>query len=240
MSGHSKWHNIQAHKGKQDAVRANTFTKCAKAITLAAQKGGADPNTNFSLRLAIDKAKAVSMPKDNIERAIKRGAGQGDDAVRMEEIVYEGFGPGKVALLIKTVTDNRNRTLPEIKHILTGHEGAIAGEGSVKWMFEHKGIINLPTSVKLTEEQELALIDAGALDISVSLDEGTAIMTGMEHFQAVLTAIRAHNLETTRAELTWLAKDPIAVTPENEPKLQALLEALEENDDVDDIYTNAA
>jgi YebC/PmpR family DNA-binding regulatory protein len=151
MSGHSKWHNIQGRKGKQDAIRSNQFTKLAKGITMAAQNGG-DQTTNFSLRLAIEKAKTVGMPKDNIERAIKRGTGELKDGLPMEELMYEAFGPGGTAILIKAVTDNKNRTLPEIKKILTTHGGSVGSSGSVQWMFEQWGIITLSKTLSIARD----------------------------------------------------------------------------------------
>ena len=142
MSGHSKWHNIQGRKGKQDALRSTMFSKYSKLITIAA-KGGGDPDKNFSLRIAIDKAKSVSMPKDNIDKAIKKGTGELNDGIVLEEALYEAFGPGGVAVLIKAVTDNKNRTVSEIKHTLTKSGGSMAGPGSVAWMFEQLGVIRL-------------------------------------------------------------------------------------------------
>ncbi len=238
MSGHSKWHNIQAHKGKQDAAKANVFTKCAKAITIAAQRGS-DPATNFTLRLAIDKAKAVSMPKDNIDRAIKRGTGQ-DAGAAMEELLYEAFGPGGVAILIKAVTDNRNRTFPELKHIMSEHGGSMAGEGSVKWMFEYGGRILVSSeAVKNRDEFELAMIDAGASDIAEQ--EGVfEIRTKTEQFQTVVTWLKQQGIEPTSAELSWFPKEETPVPEEAKEELGALFAALEEHDDTADYYTNAA
>src|SRR3989338_6283409 len=142
MSGHSKWHNIQGRKGKQDAKRSNLFTKFAKGITVAAQSVGGDSEMNFSLRIAIEKAKAVGMPKDNIERAIKRGTGELEGA-QIEEVIYEGYGPGGVAVLVKCLTDNKNRTVSDIKHIFSVHGGSMAGAGSVMWMFQQMGVIEI-------------------------------------------------------------------------------------------------
>src|SRR3989344_2436035 len=146
MSGHSKWHNIQGRKGKQDAKRSNLFTKFAKGITVAAQSGGGDSEMNFSLRIAIEKAKAVGMPKDNIERAIKRGTGELNDGNKVETVIYEGYGPGGIAILLKALTDNKNRTVSDVKHLLTEHGGSMAGPGSVLWMFEQWGLVILNKS----------------------------------------------------------------------------------------------
>jgi YebC/PmpR family DNA-binding regulatory protein len=239
MSGHSKWHNIQAHKGKQDAAKANVFTKCAKAIMIAAQKGGGDPATNFSLRLAIDKAKAVSMPKDNIDRAIKRGTGEIAEA-RVEEVLYEGFGPGGAALLIKATTDNSDRTFPELKHILTKHDGAMAGEGSVQWMFDSLGHIVAPVPAEGEREAvELHLIEAGATDIEYHEDD-IVVITKPESLQKLVSVLKEAGLEPRNAELVWSAKDEIDVPPEVHASVAKLLEELENHDDVDGVYTNVA
>lgn len=237
MSGHSKWHNIQAHKGKQDAAKAHVFTKCAKAITIAAQRGG-DPATNFTLRLAIDKAKAVSMPKDNIDRAIKRGMGE-DSGARMEEILYEGFGPGGIAILIKAVTDNRNRTFPELKHIMSEHGGSMGSEGSVKWMFEPSGsIMVLRETIANPTEFELQAIEAGADDI-LEQEDLWCIRTKPEQFQSVLTRVKELGYVPQHAELTWFAKDGLAVPDEARTELEALCLELEEHDDIENYYVNA-
>lgn len=242
MSGHSKWHNIQARKGKQDAIRSNQFTKVAKGITIAAQQGG-DPTTNFSLRLAIEKAKNVGMPKDNIERAIKRGTGELKDGLPMEELMYEAFGPGGVAVLIKVVTDKKNRTLPELKKILSTHDGSMAGPGSVQWMFEQWGIIvmnkeQLTRNKVEQDEFDLAIIEGGAEDISTEQDE-IEIKTKVENFQKVLSKTKELNMEVTRSGIEWVPKDTVQITEEVQEKLEKLFSSLEEHDDVEDYYTNA-
>lgn len=238
MSGHSKWHNIQGRKGKQDAVRSNQFTKLAKAITIAAQKGG-DPASNFSLRLAIEKAKEVSMPKDNIERAIKRGTGELEGG-RMEELLYEGFGPGGVAIMIKAVTDNKNRTAPDVKHVLSKYGGNLGGSGSVQWMFGEWGIITVPKNYLENGrlELELALIEAGAEDIQDD-DEGIVVKTKVENFQKVLAKLKELSIEPTSSGIEWLAKDTVAVDADAHGKLEGLFGELEEHDDVEDYFTNA-
>lgn len=237
MSGHSKWHNIQAHKGKQDAAKATIFTKCAKAIMIAVQKGGSDPATNFSLRLAIDKAKAVSMPKDNIDRAVKRGTGEIAEA-RVEEVLYEGFGPGGAALLIKATTDNRNRTFPELKHIFTKHDASMAGEGSVQWMFEAIAHISAPAlAMPEREAMELRLIEAGATDIENYEDE-VVVVGKPESLQKLVLVLKEAQLEPRSAELVWSAKDEIDVSPEVRVALAQFVEELENHDDVDGVYTN--
>lgn len=244
MSGHSKWHNIQARKGKQDAKRANAFTKLAKLITIAAQKGG-DPEMNFSLRLAIEKAKAVSMPKDNIDRAVARGTGADGAGVQMEEALYEGFGPSGVAVLVKVVTDNKNRTLAEVKHILSEHGGSLAGQGSVAWMFHQWGMITLKKDelAKASADQEafeMELIDAGVEDIKDGEGDAMDIRTKVENLQKVLNVLKEKGVRVAESGIQWIAKDTIPTPKEVEDKLGELFAALEENDDVEDYFTNAA
>ncbi len=238
MSGHSKWHNIQARKGKQDAARSNAFTKAAKAITIAAQRGG-DPGMNFSLRIAIDKAKAVGMPKDNIDRAIKRGIGEIEGAA-MEEIMYEGFGPSGVAILIKCVTDNKNRTVSDLKHILSEAGGSLGSAGSVAWMFSQCGVIAI-NNEQLTmnkDDFELALIDSGAEDFSENESE-IEIKTKIEKMHGVLEKLKELGIEPKESGIRWIAKDKIEVAPEVENKLGDLFAELEAHDDVEDYFTNA-
>ncbi len=243
MSGHSKWHNIQARKGKQDAVKSSQFTKVAKAITIAAQKGG-DPTMNFSLRLAIEKARAVGMPKDNIERAIKRGTGE-DAAARMEEVLYEAFGPGGIAILIKAVTDNKNRTVSELKHILSKNAGSLGGPGSVAWMFGQWGMIVLAKEALINsgidpQELELKLIDAGVEDIQDGEAGEIDIRTKVENFKKVLDALENLKIAIQSSAIQWIPKDTIPISSEVENGLANLFSDLENNDDVEDYYTNAA
>lgn len=243
MSGHSKWHNIQAHKGKQDKLKANAFTKIARFITVAARDGGGDPDMNFGLRLAIEKARAVNMPKDNIDRAIKKGTGEGSDGATFEEIVYEGFGPNGVAFMVEAMTDNKNRTVGEVKQIFTLHGGSMAGPGSVQWQFLHLGVVRLEkelvTILKTKNpDYELMLIDAGASDILES-DFGLEIRTPIELFQKVLEAVKSVGIEPTEAGIEWVAKEPAVLDEETSNKVNALYEALDEHDDVKAVYTNA-
>ena len=251
MSGHSKWHNIQERKDKQDAKRSGQFTKCAKVITIAAQKG-ADPAMNFSLRLAIDKSKEVGMPKDNIDRAIKRGTGELGDGVKMEEVLYEAYGPGGVAILIKTVTDNKNRTVSDLKHILNLHGGSFGSVGSVQWMFNQFGVITIPpskegeggvgqhTPTPLSRgDFDLALIESGAEDI-VDVENGEIeIKTKVENFQKVTHKLKELGIEPKESGIRWIAKDTIKVSKEIEAKLAELFSDLEAHDDVEDYFTNA-
>lgn len=244
MSGHSKWHNIQERKGKQDAKRGNLFTKFAKAVTIAAQKGGPDPTMNFSLRLAIDKSKAIGMPKDNIDRAIKRGTGELNDGIQMEEVMYEAFGPGGTAILVKVVTDNKNRTLSDIKHIMSQNGGNFGSAGSVQWMFEHKGVVTISNEQlainKLTKDDfELQMIDIGADDILEAEEEKLELRTKIENFQKVIGRLKDLKIEPVESGVQWVAKDPLTVDKTTEEKLGKLFSDLEENDDVEDYYTNA-
>ncbi|MBI2444592.1 MAG: YebC/PmpR family DNA-binding transcriptional regulator [Candidatus Magasanikbacteria bacterium] len=238
MSGHSKWHNIQIRKGKQDAKKANIFTKGAKLITVAAQKGG-DPAMNFSLRLAMDKARAAGLPKENIERALKRGTGELAGAARMEEIYYEAYGPGGVAILIKALTDNKNRTVSDLKHILSVSGGSLGNPGSVAWMFEQVGVIIISKQTTVNrDELELALIEAGAEDIS-DTEEEVEIKTKIENLPKVLAKLKELNVEVKDSRFRWIAKDRLEPSPEHEDKLAALFAELEAHDDVEDYYTNA-
>ena len=238
MSGHSKWHNIQGRKGKQDALRSSQFTKMAKLISIAARSGG-DPAMNFSLRIAIEKAKEAGVPKDNIERAIKRGTGELEGA-QIEEAIYECYGPGGVAVLVKCLTDNKNRTVSEIKHIFSLHGGSMAGAGSVMWMFAQMGVIVLQKEqIKIDRDEfDLKMIEAGAEDI-VGSEEQVEIRTKIENFQKVLGAVKEMDIEPVESGLQWVAKDKVPVSDEVGEKLGKLFEELEENDDVEDYFTNA-
>lgn len=243
MSGHSKWHNIQGRKGKQDALRSSQFTKMAKLIAVAARSGG-DPTMNFSLRIAIEKAKEVGMPKDNIERAVKRGTGELEGA-QIEEVVYEGYGPGGVAVLVKCLTDNKNRTVSDIKHIFAEHGGSMAGAGSVMWMFKQAGLVTVPnvqfpiSNFQTRDELDLALIEAGAEDIKDNEDNGIDIYTKVENLQKVLLALKALGIEPKESGLQWVAKEPVSVSDEVGEKLGKLFEEFDANDDVEDYFTNA-
>ncbi len=243
MSGHSKWSNIQHKKGKNDKARAAIFTKLCKAITVAASEGGGDADMNFSLRLAIDKAKSENVPKDNILRAVKRGTGEDKDGVVFEHALYEGFGPGGVALLIECLTDNTNRTVSEVKLILSKKGGSAAGQGSVQWQFEQKGIIRFSTEKKATiadwEEAQLGLMDAGMLDI-YEIEDGCELSCSRENLQKLVEAVLRLGVEPDHSALEWVAKDTIELSDEDGEQLGRMLDAFEENDDVKEVYTNAA
>jgi len=239
MSGHSHWHNIQLKKGKTDSKRAGAFSKLAKNITVAAREGGGDVSFNFKLRMAVDAAKAVSMPKDNIERAIQRGAGGGEGGM-IEETIYEGFAPGGVAVLVVCLTDNRNRTVSEVKLAATKGGGSIGSSGSVMWMFEKKGIVGLADAsvVKDRDTFDLAVIDAGAQDISE--DEGSLqVVCEVKDLQKVAGAVEALGIKPDGIGIEYVAKQGTKVQDnETRSKIASFVDALEDLDDVDAVYTN--
>lgn len=242
MSGHSKWHNIQVKKGKADKQKSGHFTKAARAITVAAREGGADPAANFSLRLAIDKAKAVNMPKDNIERAIARGTGALEDGAQMESALYEGFGPGGAAFMVEAITDNKNRTVSEIKNAFAKHGGSLAGPGSVQWQFARRGVVRIGGKILdfrlKIGDFELRLIDAGAEDM-IESNDGLEVYSSVEKFQNVIEAVQSMGLEPDESGLEWVAKETVALDHAAKENVEKLAEALEEMDDVRAVYTNA-
>tara|TARA_Y100001970_G_C14016436_1_gene741181 strand:+ start:261 stop:992 length:732 start_codon:yes stop_codon:yes gene_type:complete len=243
MAGHSKWHNIKHKKAKADKARSNLFTKLLRYIVVAAQQGGGDPDMNFALRLAIQKARAGNVPKDNIERAIKKGVGETDGSSVFEEGLYEGFGPGGVALLIEALTDNKNRTVSDIKYILSKKGGSSAGSGSVQWQFERKSVVRITKEkkdvMKNWETIELEIIDAGVDDILES-EHGVEIIAPVEKLKNILDICTTHMIELEDSGLEWLPKETVEIDPPTQEKLHNLLEALEENDDVKEVYTNVA
>ncbi len=238
MSGHSKWSKIKHKKGAADAKKGAVFTKLGNAITLAAKQGGDDPETNFSLRLAMDKAKQANMPKDNIQRAIKRGTGDLDGG-QLEEVVYEGFLPGgldKIPIIIQGLTDNKNRAASEIKHILEKNGGSLAGPNAVMWQFEHQGVITLKQK-EISDELELSLIDAGAQDIE-EIDEEIIIYTKPEDLQKVKESLEQKNIQIESADLEYVAKDKQKISDEIGEKIEKTMEELDECDDVTNYFTN--
>lgn len=238
MAGHSKWANIQHRKGAQDKKRAKIFTRLIREITVAARMGGGpDPATNPRLRLAIDKANAANMPKDNVQRAIKRGAGDTDGA-NYEEIRYEGYGPGGVAIMLDCMTDNRNRTVSEVRHAFTKHNGNLGADGSVAYMFAHRGVIGFAAGVDEDKVLEVAL-EAGAEDI-VNQDDGSLeILTEPDQYSAVKQALTNAGLEPDSADVTMHPANTSLVTGGDAETLIKLLDALEDLDDVQNLYTNA-
>ncbi|MDO8260629.1 MAG: YebC/PmpR family DNA-binding transcriptional regulator [Candidatus Magasanikbacteria bacterium] len=238
MSGHSKWATTKRRKGAQDAKRGAIFTKIANIITIAAREKGGDLDTNFTLRMAIDKAKMANMPKENIERAIKRGTGELGGA-EIVECIYEGVGPANSQFVVKVLSDNRNRTAAEIRHAFTKYGGSLSG---VMWNFEQKGVIRISNEElegkKINiEEMELELIDLGILDIKVEA-EGATIFTSFSDLQKVKKYLDDKSIATESAEVEYIAKDEIEASESDAEKIQKFIDTLEESDDVADYYTN--
>ncbi len=237
MSGHSKWAQIKRKKGVADVKKGAVFTRLGREIALAARAGGGDPDANFSLRLAIEKARTSNMPKDNIERAIKRGTGELSEGGQLDEVMYEGYGPGGTALLVQILTDNRNRAASEIRHIFTRGGGNMASANAVAWMFEKKGVITLDANGKNPDELALELIDAGADDVKVEGSEIEAY-TAPEQLKALRDALEKRKLPVTSAEIAWIAKSPAEIGDDQAVQTMKLMESLEEQDDVQKVYTN--
>lgn len=238
MAGHSKWKNIQKRKNAQDAKKGKIFMRHAKDIYLAAKQGGGDVNTNAALRTAIEKAKADNMPNDNIERNIKKATG-GLDGVQFEEITYEGYGPGGVAIIVHTLTDNKNRTAAEVRHAFKKYGGNLGENGSVSFMFDRKGYIVINNEDHSVDEDELTLevIDAGAEDI-VAEDEVYEVYTEPDSYQDVVNHLTEKGYPIVDSELTLFPQTYNRLPEEDEEKMQSLIEALEDIDDVQDIHHN--
>ncbi len=237
MSGHSKWSTIKRKKAAQDAKRGKMFTKLIKEITIATRQGGADPSANPRLRLAIDNAKSANMPMDNIKRAIKKASGESGSDNYME-ITYEGYGPGGIAILIESVTDNKNRTVAEVRHLLNKHGGSLGESGSVAWMFDRKGVITISKQDKTEDEVLEIVLDAGAEDLQTE-EDFFEVTTAVEDFENVRKAVQEADLEIENASLQWIAKNSVSVSGETAEKAMKLIDALEDNDDVQNVYTNA-
>jgi YebC/PmpR family DNA-binding regulatory protein len=237
VAGHSKWANIQHRKKAQDAKRGKAFTRLIREITIAARMGGADADANPRLRLAIDKAKAQSVPKDTIERAAKRGAGE-LDGENVEEILYEGYGPGGVAVMVDCVTDNRNRTVADVRHAFTKCGGNLGTTGSVAYLFEKKGILSYPTGSDEDTVMEAAL-EAGAADVIVNDDDSIDVLTEPEEFLQVKEHMVAAGLEPDNDEVTMYAQTTTPLDQDNAETMVKLLEILEDLDDVQNVYSNA-
>ncbi len=236
MAGHSKWKNIRLRKGKQDAIRGKTFTKISREIIVAAKEGGGDPGTNARLRVAIEKAKDVSMPADNVKRAIDRGTGVIPGAA-YEEITYEGYGPGGAAVMLEVYTENRNRTVAEIRHAFSKSGGNLAENGSVSWQFKHLGEISVPREGRDEDDFTLAAIDAGAEDGSADEEEFT-VYTSIENLHSTNSSLADAGLKSTECGLTYIATNKANLAPSDIPKLIRLLEALDDLDDVQETYVN--
>ncbi len=237
MAGHSKWANIQHRKGAQDAKRGKLFTKLIREITVAARLGGPDPAANPRLRAAIDKALGSNMPKDTIERAIKRGSGN-LEGENYQEIRYEGYGPGGVAVMVDCMTDNRNRTVAEVRHAFTKCGGNLGTEGSVAYLFTKKGILNYPAGSDEDAIMEAAL-EAGAEDVVTHDDGAIDVLTTPESFVDVKEAMVAAGLQPEHAEVTMQASTAAVLALEDAKKMVRLLEMLEDLDDVQNVYSNA-
>lgn len=239
MAGHSKWANIKHRKARQDAVRGKAWSKCSRAIIAAARTGGGDPNMNLTLRYAIEEAKSANMPKDTIQRAIQKGAGAGADGVNYESVRYEGYGADGVAVIADALTDNRNRTAPEMRTIFSKFAGNLGSTGCVSYNFEPKGVITIEKETAPAEDELMELaIDAGAEDVALEDDVWT-ITTAPADFITVKEAIDAAGVSCASAELTMIPSNTIAVTAAGAPKVVRLIEALEDHDDIQKVYTNA-
>jgi YebC/PmpR family DNA-binding regulatory protein len=237
MSGHSKWANIKHKKGKMDAIRGKITTKISREITVAARMGGADPTGNMRLKLALEKARANNVPKENIQRAIQKGIGALDGS-NYEEITYEGYGPGGVALMIEIMTDNRNRTAADIRHILSKNGGNLGESGCVAWMFKQKGLFVVDKETGANEDDLMMLsIEAGAEDFKDNGDE-FEITTAPNDFEKVLEALTANNIETSVAQVTMIPETSITLSDEDVEKMMKLMEVLEDHDDVQEVYAN--
>ena len=236
MAGHSKWAGIKHKKAIVDARRGAAFTKLARAITVAAREGGGDPELNASLANAVQKAKDASMPKDNIERAIAKGTGEGADADAIEAIVYEGYGPGGVAMLIEALTDNRNRTGADVRHLLSKHGGSLGEPGSVAYLFDRQGVIVVDAG-RYDEDDLMVAIDAGATDVEQD-DDVFEILTEPAELAAVRKALEEASIEIQNADVTQRPKTRVPLDEAGATKLMRLLDALDENDDVNEVHAN--
>ncbi len=237
MAGHSKWANIQHRKKAQDAKRGKIFTRLVREITVAAREGGGDPDANPRLRLAWDKANAANVPKDNIERAIKKATGE-LEGVDYEEIRYEGYAPGGVAVMVETVTDNRNRTVAAVRHAFSKHGGNLGTDGSVAYLFEKKGVISFGPGADEDRIMEAAL-EAGAEDIETADDDSVEVLTTPEQFSEVLGAIKAAGLEPDEAEVTMRASTTVPQDADGGRKLVTFIDVLEDIDDTQNVWHNA-
>jgi YebC/PmpR family DNA-binding regulatory protein len=237
MAGHSKWANIRIRKGKQDALRGNLFTKLSREIIVAAKQGGGDPEQNARLRAAVMKAKASRMPNDTIDRAIEKAVG-GGEGTQLEEVTYEGYGPGGVAVMVKCLTDNKNRTVPELRHAFGKEGGNLAENGSVAWQFKQQGEILVDRNGVSEDDLTLAAIDAGAEDVE-AVDEGIAVTTPVEAFHIVQAEIEKLGATIKEADLAMNPTNKVAVGKEDADKLMKLLDRLEDLDDVQTTYVNA-
>jgi YebC/PmpR family DNA-binding regulatory protein len=236
MSGHSKWHTIKHKKGAADAKRGKVFTRIIKELTVAARSGGGDPEKNPRLRTIVADAKANNMPRENIERAIRRGTGE-EPGVTYDEVTYEGYGPGGVALMIETLTDNKNRTVGEIRHLLSKHAGNLAAENSVAWMFTRKGQVVVEKG-RVDEEKLLSVaLDAGADDMNDD-ESGWEIVCAPESFEAVRDAVKALGVEPASAAVAMVPQNYVKLVGKEAQQMLKLMEAIEDHDDVQHVWAN--
>lgn len=236
MAGHSKWSSIKHKKGAADAKRGKLFTKLARAITVAAREGGGDPDGNPALATAIQKARADSMPKANIERAIARGTGEGSEGIAVERIQFEGYGPGGVAILVNALTDNRNRTSAEVRHAFSSNGGSLGEPGSVAWIFETHGVVTLDAG-RYSEDDLISAIDAGASDVILEEDR-LKVLADPADLTAVRRAIEADGIGAGEAGLEVVPKNTVEIGEEDARSLLRLLDAIEDQDDVDEVHAN--
>ena len=237
MSGHSKWANIKRKKGANDAIRGKITTKISREITVAVRMGGADPTGNMRLKLALSKAKANNIPKDNINRAIQKGKGASEGA-GYEELTYEGYGPSGVALMLDILTDNRNRTAADVRHIFSKYGGKLGETGCVNWMFKQKAVFVVEKETFADEDKLTEIVlEAGAEDLADS-DDVFEITAAPEDFDTVEKALADNGIETASSEVTFVPDTTVSVTGEAATKLEKLIEALEDNDDVQNVYGN--
>jgi len=237
MSGHSKWSTIKRQKGVNDSKRSAMFTKVAREIAVAARAGGGDADANYRLRLAVDKARSINMPLDNIKRAIEKATG-GGEAEQFEEVVYEGYGPGGTAILVEAATDNRNRTAAEVRSIFTKSGGQLAASGAVAWQFEARGLITVPRDGTDPDEVALAAIDAGASDVDTESDP-IEIFTETADLYTVRKALEDAGITVEDAEAAMIAKQTVTLDAEHVRKLLRIVDSLEDLDDVQRVTTNA-
>ena len=238
MSGHSKWATTKRQKAVVDAKKANTFTKLSNSIAIAVRESGSDPNNNFKLKIAVEKAKTANMPKNNIDRAITRGGGKNNE-IQLEQLTYEGLGPEKLAIIIEAITDNRNRTVANLKHILAKHGGQLADNGSLLWMFDKKGVVVSSLNKPLNENFQLQLIDAGADDWEQSqttTDKKIIVYCEPNNMQKVVDILGKNNETIISNELEYLPKEAIKI--KNINKWKGFIDELEQDDDVQNYYTN--
>lgn len=237
MSGHSKWATTKRKKAVIDSKRGKIFTKLIKEITISARQGGGDSAGNPRLRLAIDNAKAANMPADNIERAVKKATGELEGQT-YSELTYEGYAPAGIAIIVDVATDNKNRTVAEVRHIFSKHGGGMGESGSVAWMFNKKGVITLPNQGKTEDEIMEIIIDAGADDMQTE-EDFFEVQTSLENFENVRKALIDKKITIENASLQWVAKNTIPIKGEDAEKVIRLIETLEDNDDVQNVFTNA-